>query len=989
MNGKIGKLPEVLVASLLLATGYASNASAQAYTGRIDVTIVDSTGGRVPGATVQLTGPALQSVASDSQGQAHFLSLPVGIYSLTVSLQGFNTYTNNEVQVATLAATAVPVKLGVAGTTENVEVTAATPIVDVKRQTTTTNVTYDELQNIPTARDPWVIMQTVPSITVDRINVGGANSDSQSVFMGKGNQILDNTFNIDGVPVTDMSSTGSSGFYYDFDSFKEMSVTTGGADASVFTPGVQLNMVLKSGTNAYHGDARVIFDNAGLQANNLSPALAASLGSPNGFGNRTNRYVDDGFDAGGPVIKDKLFAWGTLARTNIRTFNLKNTPSETTFKNYALKTDFDPSPSARFNFTFYEDNKIKTGRNVGGLASIILGPATENQNGPTKYYKGESNLVLGRRLYVTARYAYTDAGFTFVPQGGQSNIIVDTAGEQIGSNFYLATSRPQYYSSANASYFAGKHELKFGFAWRRTPISSSTVWPGNHIVTTQLPGFPASSAIASDGTPCGGCNASVLINADTFTGQVGQYANLFVTDTISLNRLTINAGLRYDHQTSSLTPSTLSAVTGFSSYLPAVASPAVSNVWAFNTVDPRVGFGYALDDSRKTIARVNYSMFASQLPAGAANFVSNTVSASCNGFANVQNSSGAAGPSDVNLSPAAGFSCFAPGTGVAATNGFTVNATAPRTHEIQVGVDRELMPNVGVSATVTWRRFTNLVWDVPDGITSADFVQTKTLTGTLPTGQTYSVPYYSLTPAASARWNQLWTATNRPGYYQRYLGLELSATKRLANHWMARIGFGSSSFTEHFSNRAQSIIDPTPTYFSSLTGLQWQVPSPNAGTQYTYGNGPGVDGGSMVVYDNGSGENNVWILPVHYQVTANGLYQGPWGLNFAANLLVRQGFGQPYYMPVSTGDLGQGQKNVLLASDVNSNRLPTVKAFDTRVSKTFAMGQYKVAIDLDAFNLFNTSTVLANQFNAKTSTFGQPLEIINPRIARIGLRFMF
>jgi hypothetical protein len=982
MNCKIDRLTALTVACVVML-GLASTASAQVFTGRIDVTVEDSTGGRLPGVSVDITGPVNQTQVTDAQGQTHFLDLSVGTYAVKASLSGFNPYQNASVEVGVGASTGLSVKLAVSGTAETVYVTAATPLVDTRRQTTTTNITLEELQNIPTARDPWVIMQTIPGIVVDRINVGGANSDSQSVFMGKGNAILDNTFNIDGVPVTDMAATGSSAFYYDFDSFKEMSVTTGGADASIFTPGVQLNMVLKSGTNAYHGDARVIFDNSNLEANNLSPALAASLHSPNGLGNRTNQYLDDGFDVGGPIIKDKLFAWGTAARTNIQTINLQNTPSATTFDNYSIKTDFDPSSNARFNFTFYENNKIKIGRNVGGLANIILGPATENQSGPTRYYKGESNLVLGKRLYLTARYAYTDAGFSFTPQGGSNNIVIDTAGDQTGSNFYLATSRPQYYSSANASYFAGKHELKFGFAWRRTPITSSTVWPGNHIVTTDLPGYPALSA-TSGGTQCGGCNASVLINADSFTSQVGQYANLFVTDTISLDRLTINVGVRYDHQTSSLNPSTLNAVPGF---LPAVASPAVSNVWVFNTFDPRVGFSYALDDSRKTVARVNYAMFASQLPAGASNFVSNTVSASCNGFANVP--SGAATTSQVNTSPADGFSCFAPGSGVSPTNGFTVNASAPRTQEVQAGIDRELRPSMGVSATFTWRRFSNLIWDVPDGITSADYVQAGTLKGTLPTGQTYNVPYSSLTPAASAAWNGLWTATNRPDYYQQYLGLELSATKRLADRWMARIGFSSNSFTEHFSNRAQSIIDPTPTYFPSMTGLQWGVPSPNGGSQYTYGTGPGVNGGSMVVYDNSSGENNVWILPVHYQITANGLYQGPWGLNFAGNLLVRQGFAQAYYMQVPTTDLGQGFKNVLLTSNVDSNRLPTVATFDARIEKMVAIGHYKVALDLDAFNLFNTATVLANQYNAATSTFGQPLEIINPRIARLGLRFTF
>src|SRR5579884_774121 len=140
MNCKIGKLATCFASAVLLL-GFGSSASAQVFTGRIDVTVEDSTGGRLPGVNVDLTGPVNQTQASDSQGQAHFLGLPVGTYAVKAALQGFNTYTNEQVVVATGAATPLNVRMGVAGTAETVNVTAATPIIDVKRETTTTNVT--------------------------------------------------------------------------------------------------------------------------------------------------------------------------------------------------------------------------------------------------------------------------------------------------------------------------------------------------------------------------------------------------------------------------------------------------------------------------------------------------------------------------------------------------------------------------------------------------------------------------------------------------------------------------------------------------------------------------------------------------------------------------------------------------------------------------------------------------------------------------------
>src|SRR4029434_9206428 len=118
------------------------------------------------------TGPVNQDQVSDANGEAHFLNLPVGIYPLKATLSGFNDFTNNTVQAPTGSATPRAGKTGVARTSETLNVTAATPIVDVKRETTTTNVTLEELQNIPTARDPGVVMQTGPTVCVDRVHIG-------------------------------------------------------------------------------------------------------------------------------------------------------------------------------------------------------------------------------------------------------------------------------------------------------------------------------------------------------------------------------------------------------------------------------------------------------------------------------------------------------------------------------------------------------------------------------------------------------------------------------------------------------------------------------------------------------------------------------------------------------------------------------------------------------------------------------------------------
>jgi len=89
------------------------------------------------------------------------------------------------------------------------------------------------------------------------------------------------------------------------------------------------------------------------------------------------------------------------------------------------------------------------------------------------------------------------------------------------------------------------------------------------------------------------------------------------------------------------------------------------------------------------------------------------------------------------------------------------------------------------------------------------------------------------------------------------------------------------------------------------------------------------------------------------------------------------------------GDLFAPQKNVLLVDDVGDNRLPTVHSFDGRVSKLFSHNRFNVNLDMDVFNLFNTSTVLGRDFDVTSDAFNSVREIMNPRIVRFGVRVGF
>jgi len=142
----------------------------------------------------------------------------------------------------------------------------------------------------------------------------------------------------------------------------------------------------------------------------------------------------------------------------------------------------------------------------------------------------------------------------------------------------------------------------------------------------------------------------------------------------------------------------------------------------------------------------------------------------------------------------------------------------------------------------------------------------------------------------------------------------------------------------------------------------------------------------------GSGKSNIFLVAPKYQIVANGAYQAKWGINFGGNLVTRQGYAEPFFQSnVTTGD-SLGRKDVLLTSTVGAFRLPAVTSLDARIEKKFTFGTANIALDFDVFNLLNSGTILGKQYDARltgATGFGNVLEIMNPRIARLGARFSF
>lgn len=945
----LGVLCVALVAML------AAPASAQVFTGRIEVTVTDSTGAVLPGVTVEVSGPQNRSAVTDIKGQAILLNLAPGTYRVQAALTGFGDYNNPNVPVSAGVSVPLRITLSVSGLTQQVEVTAESPVIDPKKLTTSTNVTYEELQQVPSSRDPWVVLQTVPGVIVDRVNVGGAESGQQSNYQAKGAASGDNTWNMDGVPITDMAALGSSPTYYDFDMFQEMQVTTGGADLANATPGVALNFVLKGGSNTPHGSARVYYENEGMQANNMPADLAKTIGGKSGKGNRIDEYTDYGFELGGPILRDRLWGWGAYGKTDVTLITLANTPDQTILDNRSLKFTGQASQAIRGSYMYFRGDKLKYGRNAG----VTRPPETTwNQSGPSPVHKGEGNFVLGNSLFLTGRYSYVGGGFQLTPQGGlDTNWYQDDGGINRGSYQHYETVRPQWASSAEGNFFRGNHEIKFGFGWRRADTDSTTIVPGNGIVSYHI-GYPLMYA--------------EVTAWNHNTSATSRYTHAYVGDTLTWDRLTLNLGVRWDRQASSVNEFTQEGNPVLPDLLPDLTGAAAKDVVVRNSVTPRIGVSYALDESRRTLLRASYGTFASQLNATAGNFLSAVQYRGVYFYAVDTNGNRFADASELDLSTGpVDWYGLDPDDPTDLTPIHSVgDYSTPLTHEVQFGVDRELMPNLGVSGTFTWRKFTNFTWR-NNGLTGVDYTQIDTLAGSDPTIGSYSVPIYGPTRLPANRAATIYRG--RDGYSQRYLGFELAATKRLSNRWMARLGFSTNDHREYFDGAAAT-GDPTPTSVINM----------NSGT------GPSQDGGLVMRQSTGSGKSGIYQVLPKYQLIATGMYQAPWGINLAANTVTRQGFATPYFRNlVPTADPIAPRKTVLLVEDVGDHRLPAVTSLDARIGKEFAFNRVRFNVDLDVFNVTNTATVLGRQYNLRLTTADDVLEIMNPRVLRVGLRFNF
>jgi outer membrane receptor protein involved in Fe transport len=345
----------VTVMALLLALFTVSASAQTTTTGSIEGTVVDVNGAAVPGVTVTVSGPNLiraQSAESNEEGNYRIPNIPPGRYTVTVeAARGFSRYEQVNVEVNLSRTSTVAVTLQPQGAAETVEVTASSGAnVDVTSNTTGTNVSSEQFENLPTQRTVQSLYTIAPTVTRSGLRDSSGRDRDPSVAGSSGPE---NNYILDGVTVTD-PAFGGSGANLPFEFVQEVEIKTGGISAEFgkATGGI-FNVVTKSGSNDFRGDAFVYFTPKSFVRETKSFPFTGS--APNGFSE-----VDAGFDIGGPIVRDKLWFFGAFnpqRRNNYfltQTF-LQEEENKLTTPFYAGKLTWGINQNHIFNFSTFGD----------------------------------------------------------------------------------------------------------------------------------------------------------------------------------------------------------------------------------------------------------------------------------------------------------------------------------------------------------------------------------------------------------------------------------------------------------------------------------------------------------------------------------------------------------------------------------------------------------------------------------------------------------
>ncbi len=934
---------------LLLVLAAATVAQAQVQTGSILVKASDEQNAVMPGVSVTISSPVLvagsMTGVTDTGGVLRFPSLVPGTYSVKLELSGFQTLLREGIVVIVGQTTPIDVSLKVATLAETVTVSGLSPTVDTTTANVAVNLSEQLIQGTPGGRDIWALVEAkVPGLVISRPDVGGTSGGLQGTFSARGTTSAQNTSFLNGVNVGDPAAIGAAGFYYDFDAFDDIQVSTGSHDITVPTSGVFLNMITKTGGNRWNGTATGTWTGEPDQGrNDHNPDLQKYGFRPDG---NTSDFVSDfNFSAGGPLVKNKLRFFGSFrdwrVHQNVPVQNSQTVLDQTNITSGLGNFTYQANQNHRFT-GFYSRQRYSKPNRLLNAASITVPESTVDEEDMFDLAQGLWNAVLGKNFFVDARGGLNKILFPTYFNGGNNQSTIDNAtGIIYGNNSTeVIRNRDRYQANATGQYYVdqalgARHEIKFGFDYSHAVTRNQT----HRVDNVQTTYSSATGAFVP-------ANVTLYATPQNDATALNVLA-LFAQDSISIKRLTLIGAFRFEQ---------------LEGYLPSQSSPpspfATANIGGFaaqprsydeqrdivkwNTTGPRVSAVFDATGDGRTAAKASYGRYYYVLSTGGGG-----VSA-VNHNANYSEQY-TWNDANANRKFELGEQTGVPVVSAVVVNGAILTSidsgfSRPYTDEFSAGVDREVMPSTKLGVVFTYRRDTNLQVSInPDNAyaTTLTSAVDPGIDGVVGTGDDGTYGFYARTSAANRT-----VITNDPNAKEVYKGLEITLNKRLTNRWQMLAGYTFSK-----NKLVDATLDTSPNFLINANGNI----SPDAGV-----------GGSTRCA--GCGASNA-DRPNQFKLT--GMYLLPWhDVILSGNFSSQQG---PAYTRQINRAVGFATNQIINLEPMGNSRIDTLNKIDVRVGKLFRLSgnrSFEGTVDFD--NLMNSDTVWQVRNRTEATTFTDP-----------------
>ena len=908
---------------VVAALAVAPSAFAQRTTGTLAGTVTDESGAVLPGVTVSLKGEMVvgtQTTQSGPQGLYRFGALPAGTYDVSFSLTGFSTLHRSGLRVPVGSTVEANVSLKVSQMAEEVTVTGEGAVVDTTTNQVSTN--YDK---------EWVRNAPVPRFTFfDLINAApGVNQaqtgDSRSTSLGSaGNE---NSYQLDGTDFT-APLTGAAWPWPNTDAIEEIEVLSLGAPAEYGNvQGAVFNVVTRQGSNTFHGDVNFYFQSDGLTGRNTTEA------EDGGLPYTRDKYNDATFHLSGPIIKDKLWFYGSYQYQRDYA-SPAGVPPEFPNKFDADrvfgKLNWQISAKHKLMFAYHDDYyRIPC---ADTLCNALTAPSTikvehGHNPSPNVTYTG----VLSDKTYVEARVSgfygkdHGDPLQDGEPRVNPRYLDLDTG--EITGGIYSWYDGDSWKTgvSAKVSHFAedflgGSHDFKFGV---QANEGGGDYLGGYNDYIRTYSGVPSYAyGYLAPGHVAGS------------TRGIGFFAD----DAFRLNdRLTLNLGVRYDYNKAF-----------FDSYpildnnLNEIGrTQAVDNVYSWNSVAPRIGFNWKMTKDGRTTLKAHYGRYYRGVITGEFDDVGPSVPPLI-AFSGEYDAAG----------NRIGEEVISDNTNLHVDPDFK----NPYTDQYIVGIERELTKDVGLAVNYVYKRGKDFGGWEDIGATYVPVTYSDT-EGADASGRDITVYRRESDPSES-----VFLLTNPSNMFTRYHGVTVQFQKRMADNWQATASFVWSKATGRIG--------------SSNAGPIGSV----ASTAQRFGRDPNdfVNTDGRLNYDR----------PVNVKVQL--VYKLPAGFLVGANYNYQQG--RPWARLVQVpSDLINRSSQILAEPMDGSRRVGSWNLLDLRLQKDFGLGKTaRFSLFGDVLNTFNNAANDNVGSRLGTSdSFGLKTDFVLPRRLMLGAKLTF